>query len=582
MRFSATLIPTLRESPADAEIASHRLLLRAGMMRQVASGIYNFLPLGLISLEKVSRIIRDEMNRAGAQEILMSVLQPRELWEESGRWEKYGPEMMRMQDRAGRDFGLGPTHEEMITDLVRQNVTSYRQLPLNLYQIAVKFRDEVRPRFGLLRGREFIMKDGYSFDRDEEAMRHSYQRMYESYSRIVERCGCEFMVVEADTGLIGGDVSHEFSVPAAVGEDKIAFCRACGYAANVERAEYGRRPLASGHDEPPEMVQTPGKRSVEEVGAFLSVPAERVVKCMIYLVEDRPVAVLVTGDREVNETKLAKVLGTDKFRLFEEKDWAAYPDYISGYVGPAGLKGVQIIGDLQLEGARDMVCGANRKDFHLVHVAYGNDFQVDRMADVSSAREGDACPRCGQPMSVVAGIEVAQIFQLRTKYSEPMHALYVDEHGQKHPFMMGTYGIGVSRLLAAVAEQHHDQRGLIWPVAVAPAHLHVIPLNMAEGAVRDAAERLYQTAGEWGLEVLIDDRDESAGVKFADADLLGIPFRAVLGKKFLAEGLVELQSRSGGEKEMLPAAGVPARVKGLLAQDSPSVTSTAGESPVWE
>ncbi len=564
MRFSATLIPTLRESPADADIASHRLLLRAGMMRQVASGIYNFLPLGLICLEKVSRIIREEMARAGAQEILMSVLQPRELWEESGRWDKYGPEMMRMQDRAGRDFGLGPTHEEMITDLVRQNVTSYRQLPINLYQIAVKFRDEVRPRFGLLRGREFMMKDGYSFDRDEEGMQRSYESMYEAYSRIVERCGCEFLVVEADTGLIGGDVSHEFSVPAEVGEDKIALCRACGYAANVERAEYARHSLASGEEKPPEMVRTPGKRSVEEVSAFLGVSPERVIKCMMYLVDDRPVAVLVTGDREVNETKLARVLGTDKFRLFEEKDWAAYPDYISGYVGPAGLNGAEIIGDLQLEGARGMVCGANLRDFHLVQVAYGRDYRLDRVADVSSAGKGDDCPHCGQPMSIAAGIEVAQIFQLRTKYSEPMHALYTDEQGRQHPCVMGTYGIGVSRLLAAIAEQHHDEKGIIWPAAVAPAHLHVIPLNMAEEAVRTAAEQLYDAAIEQGLEVLIDDRTESAGVKFADADLLGIPFRAVLGKKFLAEGLVELQSRSGGEKEMLPAAGVPARVWELL------------------
>ncbi len=564
MRLSSLLVPTLRESPAEAEIASHRLLLRAGMLRQVASGIYNFLPLGLICLNKVARIIREEMARAGAQEILMSVLQPRELWEESGRWEKYGPEMMRMQDRAGRDFGLGPTHEEMIVDLVRQNVNSYRQLPLNLYQIAVKFRDEVRPRFGLLRGREFLMKDGYSFDRDEEGMQRSYQAMYEAYSRIVERCGCEFLVVEADTGLIGGDVSHEFSVPAEVGEDRIALCRACGYAANVERAEYARSAPDAGSGEPVQAVETPGKRSVEEVGEFLQVPRERVIKCMMYLAEGRPVAVLVTGDREVNETKLARILRTDKFRLFEEKDWESHPQYISGYVGPVELAGAEIIADLQIGGAGDMVCGANRKDFHLVHVAHGREFQVNKFADVSTAREGDACPRCGKPMDIVAGIEVAQIFQLRTKYSGPMRAVFTDERGLQHPYVMGTYGIGVSRLLAAVAEQHHDDRGIIWPAAVAPAHLHIIPLNRAEGAVTDAAEKLYAAAGEWGLEVIIDDRAESAGVKFADADLVGVPYRAVLGKRFLADGLVELQSRSGGAKEMLPPAAVPARVADLL------------------
>ncbi len=564
MRFSSMLIPTLRESPADAEIASHRLLLRSGMMRQVASGIYNFLPLGLISLSKVADIIREEMNRAGAQEILMSILQPRELWEESGRWDKYGPEMMRMQDRAGRDFGLGPTHEEMIVDLVRQNVTSYRQLPLNLYQIGVKFRDEVRPRFGLLRGREFLMKDGYSFDRDEEGMQRSYKGMYEAYSRIVQRCGCEFMVVEADTGLIGGDVSHEFSVPAEVGEDKIALCRSCGYAANVERAEYARAPLSSEVEAPLEKAHTPGKRSVEEVSEFLGVDPGHVIKCMMYLAEDKPVAVLVTGEREVNETKLARVLGTDKFRLFEERDWEAHPSYISGYVGPVGLTGAEIIGDLQVEGSSGMVCGANERDFHLAHVAYGRDFRVDRLADLASARAGDACPRCGAAMEIVAGIEVAQVFQLRTKYSEPMHAVYTDEQGKQYPYVMGTYGIGVSRLLAAIAEQHHDERGVIWPAAVAPAHLHVMPLNMAEEAVREGAENLYEAAREWGLETIIDDREERAGVKFADADLIGIPYRAVLGKSFLADGLVELQSRSGEEKEMLPAPAVPDRVANLL------------------
>ncbi|WP_287152513.1 proline--tRNA ligase [Candidatus Solincola tengchongensis] len=551
MRQSRTFIPTLRESPADAEIASHRLLVRAGYLRKVASGIYEFLPLGTRVVQRISRIIREEMNAAGAQEVILPIMQPRELWEESGRWAKYGPEMMRLKDRAGRDFGLGPTHEEVITDLVRSNVSSYRDLPLNLYQIGTKFRDEVRPRFGLLRAREFLMKDAYSFDRDEEGMRLSYQAMYEAYGRIFTRCGCTWRAVEAATGLIGGDVSHEFMVPAAVGEDHIALCDACSYSANLELAGYRRVEPPSGERKPMERVSTPGQRTIEEVSAYLGLEPRRMIKCLMYLVEGKPVAVLVPGDREANEVKLARVLGTDEFRLFNEADWRDHPEYLQGYVGPVGLDTAEVIADESLRGAGGLACGANQEDHHLVNVEEGRDFRPHRFADVTSARTGDPCPRCGEPMRVEAGIEVGQVFQLGLKYSEAMRCYYQDEDGETRPMYMGCYGIGVTRLMAAVVEQHHDERGIIWPLSVAPAFLHVLALDYQREERRRAAEDLYVECLRRGWEVLLDDREESAGVKFADADLLGIPFRAVIGRGYEEEGTLELQERATGQKVRL-------------------------------
>lgn len=548
MRQSNTLIPTLKESPADAEIASHRLLIRAGYIRRVASGLYEFLPLGLRVIKKIEGIIRDEMDRAGAQELLLPILQPRELWEESGRWAKYGPEMMRLRDRAERDFGLGPTHEELITDLVRSNISSYRQLPLNLYQIGPKFRDEIRPRFGLLRGREFLMKDGYSFDRDEEGMADSYGRMYEAYGRIFSRSGCTWRAVEADTGLIGGDVSHEFMVPAEVGEDFIAYCSECPYAANLELASFRRPSPPSIGDMIVEKVHTPGQRTIEEVSSFLAIEAHRLIKCLMYLVGGRPVAVLVPGDREANEIKLGRGLGTDEFRLFNEDDWKRLPGYLQGYVGPVGLDGTEIIADWGLEGVGGMAAGANDADHHLINVKEGRDFTVNRFADVVNARAGDDCPRCNGQLKVEAGIEVGQVFQLGTRYSSPMRCCYDDENGVTRPMVMGTYGIGVSRLMAAVVEQSHDEKGIIWPVSVAPAVLHILPLNYEREERRQAAEELYQACLERGLEVLLDDREESAGVKFADADLIGIPYRAVIGKGYDSDGNLELQVRDGGER----------------------------------
>ena len=548
MRQSQTLIPTLKESPADAEIASHRLLVRAGFIRKVASGIYDFLPLGLRVVQRIEGIIREEMNRAGAQEVLLPIMQPREIWEESGRWSKYGPEMMRLVDRAERDFGLGPTHEEIITDLVRSNVSSYRDLPLNLYQIGTKFRDEIRPRFGLLRAREFLMKDGYSFDRDTEGMQRTYQLMYEAYGRVFTRSGCTWRAVEADTGLIGGDVSHEFMVPAEVGEDSIAFCSECSYAANLELASYRRREPLKGEEHPREKVHTPDKRTIEDVSVFLGMEPERMIKCLMYLVEDRPVAVLVPGDREANEIKLERVFSTDEFRLFNEEDWKRFPDLLQGFVGPVGMEDTEIIADPALEGAAGMACGANEADHHLRYVEQGRDFEVQRFADVSYAGEGDGCPRCGGVLKVEEGIEVGQVFQLGDRYSEPMGCNYDDEEGSSRPMIMGTYGIGVTRLMAAVVEQHHDDRGIIWPLSVAPCLLHILPLDYEEERRREAADELYRLCRGRGWEVLLDDRVERAGVKFADADLLGIPYRAVIGKGYLEDGKYEIQVRASGEK----------------------------------
>lgn len=580
MRQSGAFIPTLKESPADAEVASHRLLVRGGFMRRVASGIYDFLPLGVVVIGKIMAIIREEMTAAGAQEVLLPILQPRELWEESGRWSRYGDEMMRLSDRAGREFGLGPTHEEIITDLVRNNTSSYRDLPLNLYQIGPKYRDEMRPRFGLLRGREFLMKDGYSFDRDEESMRASYQKMYEAYGKIFSRCGCIWRAVEADTGLIGGDVSHEFMVPAEIGEAQIAYCESCDYAANVERAEYRKKPAIKrleyglGLDDndnnpinPIEKVHTPDQRTIQEVSDFLDIAPERFIKCLMYLVEDRPLAVLVPGDREANETKLGRVLGTDVFRLFAEEDWPRSPAFLQGFVGPVGLTGVEVIAEASLEGASDLVCGANVTDYHLLHVRPGRDFNPARYADLASAREGDACPRCNQGrLHLEAGIEVGQVFQLKTKYSLPLKALYRDEAGESLPMVMGTYGIGVSRLMAAVVEQRHDERGISWPAALAPAHLHVLPLDWGREEVRAEAETIYREARELGIQVLLDDRDERAGVKFADSGLIGIPWRAVIGKEFLKSGNLELQSR-GGESELLGRRALLEKVREMIVAE---------------
>ncbi|MEW6681899.1 MAG: proline--tRNA ligase [Nitrospirota bacterium] len=549
MRYSTLLIPTLREDPGEAETVSHRLLLRAGMIRKVAAGIYNFLPLGLRVLKQVERIVREEMNRAGAQEILMPFVQPAELWQETGRWGQYGKELARLKDRHDRDFCLGPTHEEVVTDLVRREVKSYRQLPITLYQIQSKFRDEVRPRFGLMRAREFLMKDAYSFDRDDEGSKKSYDAMFQAYSRIFARCGLTFKAVEADAGLIGGSSSHEFMVLAETGEDAIASCDRCGYAANLERAE-AKATSAAEVPSPATVpsakeVSTPGKHTVAEVATFLNVPTERLVKTMLYQAGEQIVAVLIRGDHEANDVKLKRHLKVDHVALASDAAIARTTGGPKGFSGPVGLGGVRIIAD-HAAVVRDAVVGANKADAHFVHVEPFRDFQIDAIADLRNVVDGDPCPRCeAGRLSIFRGIEVGHVFRLGTKYTEAMKAMYLDQDGKERAIVMGCYGIGVSRIAAAAVEQNHDAKGIIWPAPLSPFAAHLIPLS-DKPAVVDATARIESILAEAGVDVLIDDRPERPGVKFNDADLIGISLHVVLGDKSLAQGEVEFKERRTG------------------------------------
>jgi len=554
--FSKLLIPTLRDDPADAETLSHRLMLRAGLIRKVAAGIYCLLPLGKCVLSKIESIVREEMEEAGAQELLLPAMQPAELWEETGRWQQYGKELMRLKDRHSRDFCLGPTHEEVITDLVRREVRSYRQLPLNLYQIQTKFRDEIRPRFGLMRGREFIMKDAYSFDADEASAQKTYEKMYAAYERIFQRVGLRFRAVEADTGTIGGSSSHEFMVLAQTGEESIASCPACRYAANVERAELRprRKPSQGISPEVPPLkaVLTPGRKSVEAVCTFLKASPDQLVKTLLFLADGCPVAVLVRGDHEVNEIKLKKVLGVSELRLADRATVEKATAAPSGFSGPVGLEGLEVIADFAIETLSGCIIGANKKDTHYRHALAGRDFQVDRYADLRNAVAGDPCPKCGTKIGIDRGIEVGHIFMLGTKYSKAMDAAFLDKGGKKRFFVMGCYGIGVSRIMAAAIEQNHDAGGIIWPQPIAPFDVEVIPLQEKKEAVMAAARSISETFEKKGLTVLLEDRKERAGVKFNDADLLGIPFQIVIGQRSLADGQVELKVRKTGEKVTVP------------------------------
>ena len=566
MRQSQLLIPTLREDPGEAEIVSHRLMLRAGMIRKVAAGIYTYLPLGLRVIRKVERIIREELNRAGAQEVLMPIASPAELWQETGRWDFYGKELFRLKDRHERDFCLGPTHEEVITDLVRREVRSYRQLPANFYQIQTKFRDEIRPRFGLMRGREFIMKDAYSFDADEAGAKESYRKMYEAYKAIFTRCGLTFRPVEADTGLIGGTSSHEFMVLADTGEEGIAVCDACDYAANIERAELQEH----AHKPPPETlrekrrVPTPGKKTVEEVTAFLKVPATQLVKTLLYRADGKTVAVLIRGDHEVNEVKLRKALGATDLVMADAATVEKLTGAPVGFAGPLGLSGITMLADLAVKPLTNVVVGGNAADTHWVDVTPGRDFTPDRYADIRNAMAGDACPRCAKPLRIVRGIEVGHVFMLGTKYSEKMKATYLDKQGQERLIVMGCYGIGVGRTAAAAIEQNHDAKGIIWPAPLTPFHVHMLPLA-DKGKVFEAAVALEAELEKAGMEVLLDDRDERPGVKFNDADLIGSPYQVVIGEKNLAQGLIELKERRAGAVTKLAPANAVARLKELLA-----------------
>jgi prolyl-tRNA synthetase len=567
MRYSRLLLPTLREEPADAEVVSHTLMLRAGMIRKVAAGIYTLLPLGVRVVHKVEQIIREEMDRAGAQEVVMPCVLPAELWKESGRWDQYGRELLRMQDRHQRDYCFGPTHEEAITDLARREIKSYRQLPLNLYQIQTKFRDEVRPRFGVMRAREFVMKDAYSFDADEAGAEQSYARMYDAYMRIFQRCGLEFRAVEADTGLIGGRYSHEFMVLADTGEDAIVSCSACDYAANLERAEIGV--IAGETDERPkrlERVPTPGHRSVQEVTAFLGVPAQRLVKTIIFETEQGAVAALVRGDHEINEAKLRRHLEVMELEMAGDELITDVTHAPKGFAGPVGLD-LRIVADYALQGMRNMVTGANELDTHLINVNLERDFQIDEFTDIRLAQEGDPCPRCPGHLQISRGIEVGHIFKLGTKYSEAMEATYLDLQGTERMLVMGCYGIGVGRTVAAAIEQNHDQHGIIFPLAIAPFHVLVLPVNNRDAQIRGVAEDLYQDLVEKGIEVLLDDRDDRPGVKFKDADIIGIPFRLTVGERNLREGKVEIKVRSSGEIRLVGVDEAPGRMRELISAE---------------
>lgn len=558
MRLSKMHIKTLREVPNEAEISSHILLLRTGMIRKLVSGVYGFMPLGWRSVRKIEDIVRQEMDATGAQEIHMSAVQPAELWQESGRWFAYGPELWRLQDRNGRDFCLGPTHEEIFTDLIRNDVSSYRQLPMNLYQIQTKYRDEARPRFGLMRSREFIMKDAYSFDKDYAGLDESYKTMYDAYDRIFTRCGLTFRPVEADTGAIGGSNSHEFTALAEVGESEIAYCEHCSMAATTERAACVDAPAQDDVEMlPMEEVHTPGTKTIEEVAGFLNLDQKQTIKALLFVTYDEEtgnengyVAAFIRGDRELNMTKLVNALNIPEHTIefADEEKMSAATGCVGGFTGPCGLHDCRIVVDSELPGLKNLCAGACKEDHHLINVNYGRDYEGDIVTDLKVLKEGDPCPVCGAPVKHARGIEVGQVFKLGTKYSDAMGAMYVDEHQKEQPIVMGCYGIGVTRTLAAIVEQHHDENGIIWPMSVAPYHVIITLVKPDDEAQAAAAEKIYEALGKAGVEVLLDDRKERPGVKFKDADLLGIPVRITVGK-LAGEGKVEYKLRRDAEKE---------------------------------
>lgn len=567
MRWSEALLPTHKEDPSDAETTSHRLMIRAGLVRKLTSGVYSYMPLGWRVMRKVEAIVRQEMDRTGAQEMLMPVVSPAELWQESGRWGVYGKELWRVKDRNGRDFALGPTHEEVITDIVRNEVRSYRELPMTLYQIQTKFRDEVRPRFGVVRAREFLMKDAYSFHRSEDSLDETYRAICDAYSRIFDRCGLTYRPVEAATGAIGGTHSHEFMVLSDTGESEIIVCE-CGYAATDERAEGTVETAAT--DEKPrdaEPVDTPGMKTIEEVSGFLAVEPGRLIKTILYSADGRPVAALVRGDREINEAKLALALRAEVVE-------PAAPDLIErltgapvGFAGPLGLEDVELVADHSVRPLVNAVVGGNRADVHIRNVNPERDFAGASYRDIVLIRKGDRCPRCGRSMDSFRGIEVSQAFKLGTKYSKTMKATYLDEDGVAKPFVMGCYGLGISRTVAAIIEQHNDDDGIVWPASVAPFDVQILAVNMRSDDIRAAADALYEELTSLGLDVLYDDRNESPGTKFKDADLVGVPLRVTVGDRGLKKGVVETRVRRTGEQSEIPlrnaGAAIEEAVRGL-------------------
>lgn len=553
MRVSKMFAPTLREVPAEAEVVSHQLMLRAGFLRKSAGGMYNYLPLAWRVLKKIENIVREEMDASGAQELLMPIVQPAEIWQESGRWGVYGEEMFRLKDRHNREFCLGPTHEEMVTSLIRGDVRSYRQLPMNVYQIQNKFRDERRPRFGLMRGREFIMKDAYSFDRDEAGLDVSYKLMYDAYTRIFTRCGLTFRPVEADSGAIGGSGSHEFMVIADSGEAEIVYCNECDYAANVEKAEMHVIEAPEEEAKAVEEVKTPDCKTIADVCAYLNLPVDKSVKAVAFNSEKGLILCFVRGDHEVNEIKVINTVGVNEVEMAEESLLAA-AGTVGGYMGPVGIDPEKtiVVVDSTVMKMHNICCGANKEGYHLLNVNPGRDFTPTYVADIRLIQEGDPCPHCGGKVSKARGIEVGQVFKLFTKYSEAMHATFLDENGKEKPMVMGCYGVGVSRTMAAAIEQNNDKDGMIWPVAIAPYEVLVVPVNTKDEASTQKAEAIYEELKKAGVEAVIDDRNERPGVKFKDADLIGYPLRVVVGPKTLAEGKLEVKVRRTGEVQLLP------------------------------
>ncbi len=568
MRVSTLFNETLKEVPKDVQIPSHRLMVRAGMIQQVASGIYSYLPLAHRSLKKIEAIVRDELDKAGCQEVLLPMVQPRELWDESRRWGFYGPELLRFTDRKGGEFCLGPTHEELITDMVKKILKSYKQLPWNLYQIQTKFRDELRPRFGLLRGREFLMKDAYSFDVDEEAAKAAYWKMYHAYDAIFKRCGLAFRAVDAATGNIGGNMSHEFQVLTETGEDEILSCTRCEYTANKEKAF--TVPSATTVD-PQDMLEceevfTPSKRKIEEVAEFLNAQAQDFLKALVYVIDNVPTLVLIRGDLDVNEPKLQSLLGASQVSMAGDEVILEKTGSPAGFVGPIGLTGLPIVADLSVTGMLNFFCGRNKEGYHYKNANYGRDFKADKVGDIGFARGGDPCPRCdGGLLEAHRGIEVGHIFYLGTKYSEALGCKYLDQRGDSQAAFMGCYGIGIGRTLAAAIEQSYDENGIIWPLAIAPYEVVILPLQAKVEEVQRESEALYRTLCSQGVDVALDDRDERPGIKFKDADLLGYPLQIIIGERNLHKGQVEVKERRTGKICCVSLEGLHQFVRNFLS-----------------
>ncbi len=568
MKMSKLYMPTLREVPSEAELPSHQLLLRAGMIRKLVSGVYSYLPLGIKVLKKVENIVREEMDAIDSQEVLMSAIQPAELWKESGRWDDFGPEMFRLYDRNQREFCLGPTHEEIFTDLIRHEVKSYKQLPLSLYQIQTKYRDEKRPRFGLMRAREFIMKDAYTFDIDEEGMRSSYYDMWKAYEKIFTRCGLKFKVVEGDSGAMGGSDSHEFMAMSEYGESAIAYCDSCDYAATDEKASCLYEVKSTAQEKLNlEKVHTPNAKTIEEVSKFFDASHESFAKTLLYMAKDEVVAVIIPGNRELNEIKLVKVLGIPEHELMmaDAETVKVVTGADVGFAGPINLKkDIKVIVDSRVTKMCNFIVGANETDYHIKNVNFGRDFEGEVAEDILLVQEGDRCPKCGAPLKMDRGIEVGNIFQLGLKYSNALNATFLDENGKEQKMHMGSHGVGVTRTASAIIEQWHDENGIIWPLSVAPYHVIITVVNVKNEEQAALGEKLYKELSKSGLEVLIDDRNERAGVKFKDADLIGIPIRITVGKR-ATEEIVEFSLRREAEKSEISINEIMDKIKAEFA-----------------